>query len=141
MHGDINKLKDRPPQREATDSALAAEITTRLIEWRSQPGTLTESKPFKWLMRLAALGRDNPDALWLYLHLQTGDLDALTITYDAQASQRSLDRQAIHQKHQRAMQDMSLHFPELGAVIREMGHAFRPARGVNVKESSKPYVK
>jgi len=139
MHGNIDKLRDTTTQHGQTDASLAAEIATRLIEWRSTPGTLTESKPFKWLMRLAALGRDNPNALWLYLHIQTGDLDALTLTYDLQAASRATDRQAIQQKQHRALRDMQLHFPELKQVIDEMRKAFRPARGINRKDGAREH--
>lgn len=132
-HGNIDKLPDHHSTHSETQAAIVAEIASRFIEWRSSPNILTESIPFRWLQRVAALGRDNPDALWLYLQLQTGDLSALTTTYHAQAEQRSLDRQAIHQTHQRALADMALHFPELQSVIAELDKTFRPPRGINRK--------
>lgn len=132
-HGNIERIADRTPHQPSTDAAIVAEIAARFIEWRTTPGILTESKPFKWLQRIAALGRDNPDALWLYLQLQTGDLSALTDTYDSQAQLRLVERQMIHKTHKRALLDMALHFPELQATIQELDKTFRPPRGINRK--------
>ena len=129
-HGDINKVATPTRRTAPNEAAIVAEIAARLIEWRIASGVLTESKPFKWIQRISALGRDNPDALWLYLHLQSGDLSALTDTYQQQAQERSLDRQAVHQRHQRAIDDMKLHFPELRAVINDLDAHFRPPRGI-----------
>jgi hypothetical protein len=121
------------PIEHTNDALMASEIAHKFIEWRSSPGVLTESKPFKWLQRLAALGRDNPDALWLYLQLQTGDLSALTDTYDSQAQLRLVERQMIHKTHKRALLDMAIHFPELQSTIQELDKTFRPPRGINRK--------
>lgn len=133
-YGNIDKIADRAHTHAPPEASLVAEIASRFIEWRTSSVVLTESKPFKWLQRLARLGRDNPDALWLYLSLQTGDLSALTDTCQNQAADRALDRQAIHQRHQRALADMALHFPELQSVISELDKTFRPPRGINTKQ-------
>lgn len=132
-HGNIDKLPDRTSRHQTPEAALVAEICARLIEWRDGP-PLNESPPFLWIQRIAALGQDNPDALWLYLHIQSGDLSALTQTYQDQASLRATSRQAIEQKHSRASQAMSLHFPELKSALDSLQSLCRPPRGINTKE-------
>ena len=108
-------------------ACIVAEICSRLIEWRSLH--VSESPPTKWLLRISLLAQDNPDALWLYLALQSGDLSALTKTYQEQANEKHLARQDIHQRHTRALKAMTLHFPELKDTITDLHYLFRPARG------------
>lgn len=131
--GNIDKLPDvvRPPSSQ--QAALVAEICARLIEWRDGP-PLNESTPFLWLLRLSSLAQDNPDALWLYLHIQSGDLSALTQTYQEQAANRATSRQAIEQKLSRATQSMSLHFPELQTTLLSLQSLCRPPRGIPSKD-------
>ena len=134
-HGNIDKLQDRQAQHTTLEPALVAEICARLLEWRSLSPALTESKPTLWLLRLSSLAQDNPDALWLYLSIQSGDLSALTITYQDQASLRHTSRQAIEQKLSRAHQAMSLHFPELKSALDGLQSLCRPPRGINTKDN------
>ncbi len=117
------------PTTRPEEAAIVAEICARLIEWRSLH--LIESPPFNWIQRIASLGLDHPDALWLYLHLQSGDLSALTKTYQEQATEKGLDRQSLHERHQSALHIMALHFPELQQVISSLHHIFKPSRGIN----------
>lgn len=125
------------PTHRPEEAAIVAEICARLLEWRSLH-TL-ESAPFNWIQRIASLGLDHPDSLWLYLHLQSGDLSSLTMTYQEQALERGLDRQSIHERHQSALLTMSLHFPELQQVITSLHHIFKPSRGINhTKDSTGP---
>lgn len=131
---DIDRIPNPDRPATPTGTALVAEICARLIEWRDGP-PLNESPPFIWLQRLASLGQDNPDALWLYLHIQSGDLSALTQTYQEQASLRSTSRQAIEQKLSRAHQAMSLHFPELQDALSHLQALCRPPRGINTKQT------
>jgi len=131
-NGNIDNLPNPVRPTTPTETALVAEICARLIEWRDGP-PINESSPFLWLQRLASLGQDNPDALWLYLHIQSGDLSALTQTYQEQASHHATSRQAIEQKLSRAHQAMSLHFPELQDALSHLQALCRPPRGINVK--------
>lgn len=117
------------PTQRLEDAAIVSEISARMMEWRS--AHLVESKPIEWLLRIAMLAQDNPDALWLYLSLQSGDLSTLTQTFQELADARSMRRQTMHTRHQEAIASMALHFPELKSVITEMDTLFRPARGIN----------
>ena len=112
----------RPPE-----VAIAAEISARLMEWHN---THSATSPYLWLQRLALLASDSPDALWIYLAIQSGDLSALTKTYQEQATELGLDRQSIHERHQAALLTMSLHFPELQSVIKQLNNIFKPSRGL-----------
>jgi hypothetical protein len=131
--GNIDKVANPSLSPRAEETALVCEICARLIEWRTLH-PLTESTPFLWIQRIASLGQDNPDALWLYLSIQSGDLAALTETYEAQASQRASSRQAIEQKLSRASQAMSLHFPELAHTLASLQSHCRPPRGLPARE-------
>ena len=117
------------PIQRTEQAAIVGEIAARLIQWRSLH--LSESPPTKWLLRISLLAQDSPDALWLYLSIQSGDLSALTNTYQEQATALHLSRQDIHQRHTRALEAMTAHFPELKHTITELHHLFRPKRGLN----------
>lgn len=128
--------KDLPtlyaPTHRPEEAAIVAEICARLIEWRSLH--LIESAPFNWIQRISSLALDHPDAFWLYISLQSGDLSALTKTYQEQAQERCLDRQSLHERHQSAVHTMSLHFPELQHVIKDLHSIFKPSRGIGASK-------
>lgn len=126
-------LQAWPPLPKEEQSLIVSEICARLIEWRSLHPALIESKPLIWLLKLSRLAKDSPDAFWIYIAIQSGDPSQLTKTFQEQASERALDRQAIEQRFSRALSSMQLHFPELSSTISHLHHTFRPPRGVNVK--------
>lgn len=102
---------------------LVGEICERLVELRE----LDSDKANRWLSRICAI-RTLPhgDAcLAWYLHMQTGDMAALTVSMRDVGGRHCRSKQAVQQELERASSEISSAFPEMAAAIHELRRSLK----------------
>lgn len=113
-------LSDQPHAIErGEEAAIVGEVARHLLEYRE---VTSESRCAALLQKLTAIHQLNPDALWLFLGLLTGDLSAVTESYKHQGEARALDKQAMQQRTERALHTLQIHYPEVAHAIIQLRH-------------------
>ena len=104
---------------ERNESAkIFGEICVRYLELAKESGEL---KTQKLHLRISALfGPDCPRAAWVFFRLCTGDLSEITASHSEHGSIISRSKQAEHKEHQKALEVIALHFPELADAIKDL---------------------
>lgn len=108
-----------PPKAGHTPEAalICAEVAARLVEWSALE---SEHRVELFLAKLVTLKRDYAPALWIVLHLFSGDLSEITRSYSDIGKQKERSKQAVQQEFERSIAAIEIHFPELAAVVVEL---------------------
>ncbi len=101
------------------EAAILAEIAVRLVE-HSELTSIWRTKAF--LRKLYCLTQLDRECVMVFLHIMTGDLSAIVRSYEEEAKQRGLDKQAIQQQVERVIASLLKHFPELAKALVQLRH-------------------
>ena len=115
------------PPRSPEVVGLSAEICARLVEWSTLE---SEHRVELFLSRLVTLKRDYPQALWIVLHIMSGDVSEITRSYSSIGKDKGRSKQAVQQEFERSLAAIRIHFPEVADAIIQL-------RGISAKIESK----
>lgn len=111
---------DRSHELERSEeAAIAGEIARRFLEMREATSAYRATM---LITKLHALSQIHPEALWLVLHLLTGDLSEITRSYADMGKERGRTKQAEEQERSRALDGIERHFPSLAKAVIELRH-------------------
>lgn len=115
--------QDSPTEAETTHalSTLAAEIAERIEEMngiRTRAGT-------DLVIRLATVGRNNPDAFALLIAVFHGRTAALLDSYAAQAASTGREKQTMHYRTHQAIAYLIEMWPETASVLERIRTSVR----------------
>ena len=100
----------------ASDEAkLMSEVFERLIEMDD----LKMDSSASLVRRLATLAHISPSCYALVLRFGAGDTSAILESYERQAEDRGITRQALHWQWSRDLKAIKLCFPEIAALLAE----------------------
>ena len=101
------------------EAAIAGETARHLLDMAE---ATSRERTFIFISKLYAIGHLDREALWVVLSLMTGDLTAVTQSYEETAKGRALDKQAVQQQMERVIISIRKHYPKLAKAIIELRH-------------------
>lgn len=101
------------------EAAIAGEIARRLLDMAE---TSSRERVIMFISKLYAIQHLDREALWVVLSLMTGDLSAVTESYQAAGKKRGLDKQAMQQQMERVIVSIRKHYPHLATAIVHLRH-------------------
>ena len=110
---DNERIEPRQFDR-SEEAAIAGECARHLLDMAEESG---RERTIVFISKLNVLASLDREALWVVLHLMTGDLSELTRSYEEQARERGLDKQAVQQQLERVIASVRRHYPELANAI------------------------
>lgn len=122
MHTQQLSVNQQEPPHEierSEEACVWAEICVRLIE-HSERTSIHRTKAI--IRKLYCLTQMDRECFMVFLNLMTGDLTALTRSYEEEAKKHALDKQAVQQRIERVIASLTLHFPEVARAVVELRH-------------------
>lgn len=122
MHTQILTVntQDRSHEIERSEeAAIAGEIARRFIEMREATSGV---RAIRMINRLHTLSQIHTEAVWIVLHLLTGDMSEITKSYAEMGREHGKTKQGVEQDRSRALEAIERHWPELAQVVIELRH-------------------
>jgi hypothetical protein len=120
------------------DVQIVAEISERLIEWAGMSWR-DRQRVLQWLATLHRVYLRSESAMWLYLDIQSGCCDSVSLSYE-ELSAGNESRQAVHQQRQRDIETLSQMFPNMQKVLTKLKSTSCVGENKSQQEKSKVFL-
>lgn len=120
MHTQQLTLNHQQPStaiERSSEAAIASEIAAHFLQYRDD---ISARRALSLLRKLNSVAQLNHESFWLVCSLLSGDLSEITRSYENIGQQRFRSKQAVQQGSERAIDDITPHFPQLAQAIIEL---------------------